>query len=284
MRATIAARAARIAARRDPRCDRLPCTRGVRLRKTKEPGVDSNSRSSGRGASASALVRAVLFDLDGTLIDTETHTDAAITVVAARYGVDGFVLPHSETRGRTWADVAETMRTRAGIRATAPELAAAMLEYWNEAVQEAKEIPGASRAIRTAAAAGLRIAVVSSSPRSVIHHFVDKLGIGNCVADTARIGADSVRRGKPDPEGFLLAARALGAEPATSLVFEDSRAGLLAARAAGMRSMFITCCAAEIPENRALATAAFADYTALPAGFWAGLAAGRTDLAAGSLA
>ena len=244
--------------------------------------ADSGSAASGEGGEGP--VRALLFDLDGTLIDTEIHTDAAVEVIAAQYGVRGFSLPHSETRGRTWAHVAETMRTRTGIRASASGLAAEMLAYWNEAVKQARGIPGATRAIRSASAAGLRIAVVSSSPRSVIEYFIDRLDIGDCVGDAARIGADSVRRGKPDPEGFLLAARTLGAEPATSLVFEDSRAGLLAARAAGMRSMFITCCAAEISDNRKLATAAFSDYEALPSDFWEQLAAGTANLAAGSFA
>ena len=222
---------------------------------------------------------ALLFDLDGTLIDTEEHTDATIHAIAAQHGVEGFHLPHGETRGRTWAHIAEAMRTRTGIRTGGPELAAAMLEFWNAAVKVAAAIPGASQAIRAATAAGLRVAVVSSSPRSVISYFVSRLGIGDCVAEHARLGADSVRRGKPDPEGFLLGARLLGADPASTVVFEDSHAGLLAARAAGMRSMFITCCAADVSENRRLATTSFTDYAALPAGFWGELAAGAVDFA-----
>ncbi len=241
-------------------------------------------RSASRSVDGRLPVRALLFDMDGTLIDTETQTDDAVAVVAARYGVEGLRLPHAETRGRTWTHVAETMRARTGIGASAAELAAAMLEYWSEAVQQAPGIPGAAQAVRAATEAGLQVAVVSSSPRSVIRYFVEKLGVGDCVGDAARIGADSVRRGKPDPEGFLLAARTLGTEPAASLVFEDSQAGLLAARAAGMRSMFITCCAAEIPQNSKLATAAFTNYEVLPAGFWADLAAGTADLAAGKFA
>jgi beta-phosphoglucomutase-like phosphatase (HAD superfamily) len=93
-----------------------------------------------------------------------------------------------------------------------------------------------------------------------------------------------VKVGKPDPEGFLLAARALGVEPAESVVFEDSEAGLLAARAAGMRSMFITCVAADIPENSARATATFTDYERLPPRFWEDLAAGTVSLAHGLFA
>ena len=224
----------------------------------------------------------MLFDLDGTLIDTEVHTDAAISVVTARYGVTDFSLPHSETRGRTWAHIADAVRARTRINAPAADIAAAMLAYWNQAVADVNAVPGAPQAIRAAAAAGLRLAVVSSSPRSVINYFVDKLGVGDCVGLHARIGAESVSKGKPDPEGFLLAARILATDPAAALVFEDSRAGLLAAQAAGMRSMFITCCATEISENAALATASCTDYQTLPTRFWDDLAAGTADLTNGS--
>jgi sugar-phosphatase len=212
--------------------------------------------------------------MDGTLIDTETQTDVAIEAAAARYGVNGFRLPHSETRGRTWAHVAQTLRARTGIDVPVAELMATMLSIWNEAVADAKAIPGAAEAIHAATAAGLRVAIVSSSPRPVINYFAGRLGVEACVPPEARIGADSVTRGKPDPEGFLRAAQVLGAVPAESVVFEDSHAGLLAARGAAMRSMFITCCAADIPGNLPLATASFTDYRALPRGFWAGLASG----------
>ena len=223
-------------------------------------------------------VRAVLFDLDGTLINTEVHTDTTVSAVAAKYGVAGYALPHTETHGRTWMHVAETMRAQTTIRAPATELAGAMLTHWNTAVADVHEIPGAAQAIRTAATHGLKLAVVSSSPRSVIDYFMDKLQIGSCVDPRARIGGDSVRVGKPDPEGFLLAARSLGVEPADTVVFEDSRAGLLAARAAGMRSVFITCCAAELPDNAAMATATCTDYRSLPPRFWDQLASGSMDL------
>ena len=239
---------------------------------------ESAARAADRGTRTALPVRAVLFDLDGTLVDTESQTDAAIGAIAARHGVAGFTLPHGETRGRTWTHVADTMRARTGIDVPAAVLAGTLLAYWNEAVTEAPAVPGAQQAMRAAVAAGLRLAVVSSSPRSVISHFLVRLAVGDCVGTQARIGADSVRKGKPDPEGFLLAARALAADPAATLVFEDSQAGLLAARAAGMRSMFITCCATDIAANAALATASCADYESLPPRFWDELAAGTVDL------
>jgi HAD superfamily hydrolase (TIGR01509 family) len=198
-------------------------------------------------------------------------------VVAARHGVEGFSLPHTETRGRTWGYVAEVMRERAAITITRDALADELLDYWTRIAADVTPVPGAPEALR-AAARRLKLGVVSSSPRAVIDRFLDKLGVADCVDPRARIGGDAVRASKPDPEGYLLGALALGVEPAEALVFEDSHAGLLAARAAGMRSVFVSCCAADIPGNTALATAACTDYHALPGGFWDAIADGGYEL------
>jgi len=223
-------------------------------------------------------VRAALFDMDGTLIDSEVHTDTAIRVIADRHGVAGFALPHTETRGRTWGHIAGVFKARAGIAAGAQALADELLAYWSEIAADVTPVPGAPEALREAAR-HLKLGVVSSSPRAVIDRFLARLGVDDCIDRAARIGGDAVRASKPDPDGFLQGARALGVAPAESLVFEDSQAGLLAAQAAGMRSVFITCCAADIPGNTALATASMRDYRALPAGFWARLADGSLDIA-----
>ena len=223
-------------------------------------------------------VRALLFDLDGTLVDAETQTDEAIEAVVARHGIEGFALPATETRGRTWAHVAEVIRTRTGIGRPAAELAAELLAHWNVATAAAKPLPGAADALRAAAAHGLKLAVVSSSPRTVIDRFLDKLAAADLVDPRARIGGGDVRNGKPDPEGFLMATRILDVDPEEALVFEDSWAGLLAARAAGIRSVFVTCCAENIAENAKLATACCTDYRRLPTIFWEQLVAGTLDL------
>ena len=229
--------------------------------------------------SAVAPVRALLCDLDGTLVDTETHTDHAISVVVARHGIADFSLPPAETRGRTWPDVAATIRARTGIAVSSEALVAELLEFWNEATADVQPVPGAPQALRAAAASGIRIAVVSSSPLAVIRRLVGGLGVAAVIDTDACVGGDGVTRGKPDPEGYLKAAAQLGVAPGEALVCEDSIAGLRAAQAAGMRALFITCCATDIDANAALATATTTDYLALPAGFWPGVAGGTLDLA-----
>ena len=223
-------------------------------------------------------VRAVLFDLDGTLVDSEIHTDQAISAALAQYGIADFRLPHTETQGRTWVYIAGIIRARTNIDRAVPVIAADLLAKWNDVATDVKPIPGAPEAVRTAAACNLKLGVVSSSPRSVIDSFLDKLGVGDCIDQSARIGGDAVSNTKPDPEGYLLAARTLGVDPADALVFEDSRAGLMAARAAGMRSVFVTCCASDIADNIALATASCTHYRTLPPRFWDELADGSCDL------
>jgi len=223
-------------------------------------------------------VRAALFDLDGTLVDSEVHTDTAIRVVAGRHGVADYTLPPTETRGRTWAYVAELMVTQGGIAADASALADELLEYWVQIAADVTPVPGAPQSLREAALS-LRLGVVSSSPRAVIDQFIARIGIADLVQPDARIGGDAVRASKPDPDGYLKGASALSVDPADCLVFEDSQAGLLAARNAGMRSMFITCCATDIPGNTALATGSFTDYTRLPPRFWARIAEGSLDFA-----
>jgi sugar-phosphatase len=223
-------------------------------------------------------VRAALFDLDGTLVDSEVHTDTAIRVIGERRGVADLALPPTETRGRTWAYIASVLIGRTGIAAAEASLADELLACWSEIAADVTPVPGAPAALHEAAKR-MKLGVVSSSPRTVIDGFLLKLGVADLVAPTARIGGDMVRGSKPDPDGYLQGARAFGLAPADCLVFEDSQAGLLAARNAGMRSMFITCCATDIPGNTSLATGSFTDYTRLPAGFWARIADGSLDIA-----
>ncbi|MBI4511752.1 MAG: HAD family phosphatase [Deltaproteobacteria bacterium] len=216
-------------------------------------------------------IQAVLFDLDGTLVDSELQTDQAIAEVMEHHGRPGVTLPPNETRGRSWPDIAAALLREHRLAVPPEQVAAELVEAWASGIDQIEPIPGAVRAVSEAAMA-MKVAVVSSSPRNVIDRFLDRLGVSGEVPATARIGADEIRRHKPHPEGFLLAAERFQVMPQECVVFEDSRAGLEAARSAGMWSVAVLCRCAEPELCRSLATRALWDYEALPAGFWQDLA------------
>lgn len=83
-----------------------------------------------------------------------------------------------------------------------------------------------------------RLAVVSSSIRAFVDHILGELAIKDSFE--AIIGGDDISRGKPDPEGYLAAAKKLGVKPANCVVIEDSLYGIMSAKAAGMKVIAVT--------------------------------------------
>jgi sugar-phosphatase len=108
-------------------------------------------------------------------------------------------------------------------------------------------------------------AIATSSDASCLQALLTRLKPNE--QPRASVSAEECERSKPDPECFLRAAAKLSVEPARCLVFEDSHAGLRAARAAGMRSVAITQCAPAPAETAALADLAVRDYGQLAPGF-----------------
>ncbi len=94
-------------------------------------------------------------------------------------------------------------------------------------------IDGAVEAVRTLHAAGLPLAVASSSNRPLIDAVLEAAGIAACFAAT--VSSEEVARGKPSPDVYLEAARRLGVDPSACAAVEDSANGIRAAAAAGMR-------------------------------------------------
>jgi beta-phosphoglucomutase-like phosphatase (HAD superfamily) len=216
---------------------------------------------------AVSTIAAILFDLDGTLVDNEGSTDDAIALVLSRHGVKG-ALPPTETRGRTWGDIVSALRSRHTFDVDAATLERELVEAWGAAMSSMLPTPGAPDAVR-AAAAHFPVAVVSSSPRALVERLLEHIGVRAVI--TAIVGAGEAAKPKPDAACFQLGASRLGVDGAACLVFEDSSAGLLAARAAGMASVVVLCRCAEVARCQEMATARCADLASLPAGFWRAL-------------
>ncbi len=174
--------------------------------------------------------QAILFDMDGTLVDSTPVVERQWKRFAERHNLD-YVRIMEISHGR---------RTEETIREIAPHLATAEIFAHFEA--EEREDRGGVSAVGGAAELLAQLAqhewaVVTSASRALAR---DRLKAVRLPVPPVLIGADDVENGKPDPEGYVAAARRLGAERHLCLVFEDTPPGLRAAHAAGMRGIGIT--------------------------------------------
>jgi sugar-phosphatase len=172
--------------------------------------------------------RAVLLDMDGTLVNSDAAIERTWRHWAARYGLDGayvYGISHGRPGHETIAELLPG-RPREQNLAEAREL---------EAVEAADTdgvipVPGAS--VFLAALAGMPHALVTSATEAMARA---RMSLVRLPLPPVIVTADQVSAGKPAPEGFLKAAAELGVDPADCVAFEDSAAGLAAARAAGTR-------------------------------------------------
>lgn len=179
------------------------------------------------------MTAAVLWDLDGVLVDTARYHYQAYRELMAELGRD---LPEAEFQPLFGLRNEAILRTLLGElpRERVHELARRKEELYRRAVAgNIRALPGAAELVRRLAERGIPQAVVSSTPRENIDLVLASLGVAGAFRQI--VAGEDVRRGKPDPEGFLLAAARLGVEPGGCVVLEDAPQGIEAARAAGMR-------------------------------------------------
>jgi mannitol-1-/sugar-/sorbitol-6-phosphatase len=170
---------------------------------------------------------AVLLDMDGTLVDSDGAVERAWAAWAVEYGVDP-ALALANAHGSPASITAA--RLRPDLDAAQVDAAAArQLELQYEDLHDVVPTPGADRLLAELDRIGLPWAVVTSADDRLAKARLDAAGIRPPLLFTF----EDVARGKPDPEGYLLAAKALGVDPAACLVVEDSEPGLAAGRAAG---------------------------------------------------
>jgi sugar-phosphatase len=169
-------------------------------------------------------VSVLLFDFDGVLVESEEAYRAAWTAWATAYAVTREEFP-TDLHGLRPSDVIRRVRPREGDRAV--EDFDALFD--GPAAAEVKAMPGAVEL--TASLAGRPWAVVSSTQR---RHVESMLAVTGIPLPPVLICGDDIERGKPDPQGYLLAAERLGVPPPACVVTEDAPAGIEAARAAGM--------------------------------------------------
>lgn len=180
------------------------------------------------------MIQAALFDMDGTLVaNTPVHI-RAFEIFCARYGVNDWREKLSGAFGMGNDDIMrlvmppEVIRAK-GLAALAEEKEAIYREIY---APEIRPVEGLAELLRRLRTAGIRCAVGSSGCRANVRFVLERCAIGEFF--DAEISGDMVRRCKPDPEIYLTAAAALGVDPAECVVFEDAKAGIEAARRAGV--------------------------------------------------
>lgn len=176
--------------------------------------------------------QALLFDNDGTLVSSLASVDRCWTRWAAEYKITAEEFARVELHGRPAAEIAADLLPAELV----PQAVARIedLEVDDVPNDGVHLLPG-TRAFLDVLPAE-RWAVVTSATRRLAEARLDAVGI----LPKTLVAADDITRGKPDPEPYLLAARALGVDPAHCVVFEDAPAGLAAGRAAGMTTVALT--------------------------------------------
>lgn len=200
-------------------------------------GHHSASQSASRTPQGEHPLRAVTFDMDGLLVDSEPLWFEAERVVMER-------LHGAWAHGDQDALVGGSMATTVAYllsKGTRPAEPAAVARWLLAAMvsqlttSPVPVLPGAVELVEEVRAAGLPYALVTSSEPEV----VDAVLAGLEVVFPVIVCAADVSRAKPDPEGYLLAAAKLGAEPGQCIALEDSLNGVRAAEAAGDRTVAV---------------------------------------------
>jgi beta-phosphoglucomutase len=177
---------------------------------------------------------AVAFDFNGTLSDDEP---VLLAVYQELFAEHGRPLSEAEYYEHLAGHTDEEMFRR-WLGHADPALIAERVARYIARVADGSTVDDETRAaVRFAAARG-PVAIVSAAIRSEIEAVVVATGLGDAIA--LIVAQDDVQNGKPDPECYLTAARALGVDPTSLLVFEDTDVGLAAARAAGARVVGLT--------------------------------------------
>lgn len=179
------------------------------------------------------MIKTILFDLDGTIIDTEPAALQAIVDCTAQWGVPVTRAEAATVAGQKWEVAFELLYARHRMPLPREEASTAIVSRYREIVHsDLTVVPGVVEAIHDFAG-HFTLALVTGSHRkdalwSLQHLKVDHLF--RCI-----LGAEDYPRSKPAPDGFLKAASELGAEKDECLIFEDSAPGIASAMAAGIR-------------------------------------------------
>jgi len=183
------------------------------------------------------VIEAVVFDLDGVLLDSEEIWDRAREELARERGGRWHEQAQRDMMGMSSTEWSRYMADVIGLPEPPEEINREVVHRLTELYrEELPAIPGAREAVERLAARW-PLGLASSSNRELIDLVLELLGVEHLF--TATVSSEEVARGKPAPDVYLEAARRLGVDPTRAAAVEDSHNGILSANAAGMRVIAI---------------------------------------------
>jgi HAD superfamily hydrolase (TIGR01509 family) len=185
-------------------------------------------------------LEAVLFDMDGTLVDSEKVWDVGLRELARRYGGELSTPARTRMIGTSMAESMDILHTDIGQPTRDPRESVAWLER-RVAELFAQGLvwrSGARELLAEVRAAGIPSALVTATRRHLVDVALTTIGADNF---DITVAGDEVERTKPHPDPYLTAARKLGVDPHRSIAIEDSPTGVTSARAAGCVVVAVPC-------------------------------------------
>jgi beta-phosphoglucomutase len=181
----------------------------------------------------------VIWDMDGTLVDTAELHFAAWVALARELGKPFTRADFTATFGRRNPEIIRQVFDAQGTDDAVAELGTRKEDLYKAQARNGVDLlPGVRRLLEDLHAAGFKQAIGSSAPRGNLELILRLTGIEPLLETL--VSMEDTQRGKPDPEVFLIAAAKLGVAPARCLVVEDAVAGIEAAKAGGMKALGVT--------------------------------------------
>lgn len=187
------------------------------------------------------MARAVIFDLDGCLVDSEPLSIAALSEELGAMGVPdaSFEVIRDRFLGVSMKDICAHVAERTGIRCPPEFIDRVEDRLFALYRDQLRPIPGAARLLSALREAGIPFAIATGGS---VRRMTATLGLSGLTPwfEGRAFSADQVERGKPAPDLFLFAAAQIGVQPEACTVIEDSPHGIAGARAAGMAAIGFT--------------------------------------------